>query len=343
MKTRIFTLLALTAIVLCTQNANATIRRVGYFGTPRPTDYIDLQNAHDAAAAGDTILMFPGSWGAAYSKRLVTLGYGYFVDTASLTTGANFGLQNITAGLSIGITLAAGSNNSTFEGLDGLSIHGDGSGATLSNITIRRCNIGNGLGLYGTNTFANWQVLQSYITYFQVGGSSITNIVVNNCYIYQIYNPGFGAPISLTGQFNNCIYYYVDFSNGSFIIRNSIFTLNRVNDINCAYSNNVINTDYGSLPGNGNVNISGYSMVTDVFVGYSDQSTYSNDGRFALKPGSPAIGAGVGGTNCGIFGGANPYKLSGIPRIPAFYKLTAPSNITSTNPYTITFSVRSNN
>ena len=106
----------------------------------------------------------------------------------------------------------------------------------------------------------------------------------------------------------------------------------------------MFNTDYGAVPaGTGNIGVSGGSMGSTVFVGYYAQGTYSNDGRYALKPGSPAIGAGAGGIDCGMFGGTNPYKLSGMPRIPAFYKLTAPSNITSTNPYTITFSVRSNN
>ena len=84
-------------------------------------------------------------------------------------------------------------------------------------------------------------------------------------------------------------------------------------------------------------------MVDSVFVGYAIQGAYSNDGIYVLKTTSPAKGAGVGGTDMGMFGGTNPYKLSGIPKIPAFYKLTAPSNTTSTNPYTVTFSVRSNN
>ena len=84
-------------------------------------------------------------------------------------------------------------------------------------------------------------------------------------------------------------------------------------------------------------------MNTTVFLGYSTQGTYSNDGRWMLAASSPAKGTGVGGTDCGIYGGVNPYRLSGIPPIPSFYKLTATSTTTSTNPYTITFSVRSNN
>src|SRR5438067_6111385 len=109
-----FTLAALTVLVLIlTINANAKIRRVGYFGTPvTNTDYTDLQSAHDAAAAGDTLFVYPGSWYATYSKKLITMGYGYFVDTSTLHKQANAGLQNITGSLQITITLAAGSNNS---------------------------------------------------------------------------------------------------------------------------------------------------------------------------------------------------------------------------------------
>ena len=81
---KFFTFATLTVLVLSfTNSANAKIRRVGYFGTPvTNTDYSDLQSAHDAAAANDTIQVYPGSWYATYSKKLVTLGYGYFIDTA---------------------------------------------------------------------------------------------------------------------------------------------------------------------------------------------------------------------------------------------------------------------
>ena len=90
MKKVFSTLLFAIVFIMATQPANAKIRRVGYWGTPvNNTDYADLQSAHDAAAANDTILVFPGSWSATYSKKLVTLGYGYFTDTASLQTTIN--------------------------------------------------------------------------------------------------------------------------------------------------------------------------------------------------------------------------------------------------------------
>ena len=42
---------------------------------------------------------------------------------------------------------------------------------------------------------------------------------------------------------------------------------------------------------------------------------------FLLAPNSPAIGAGTGGTDCGIFGGSVPFVLGGIPPIPWVHQL----------------------
>jgi hypothetical protein len=60
----------------------------------------------------------------------------------------------------------------------------------------------------------------------------------------------------------------------------------------------------------------------------------STDGQWQLKVGSPAIGAGEGGTDIGMFGGEYPYVLSGLPPIPAIYGLDAqslPSNTLDVN------------
>ena len=133
-------------------------------------------------------------------------------------------------------------------------------------------------------------------------------------------------------------------NSASFLFTNTVSLYLRSNDVNCVYQNCIGTSDQYPIPtGNGNQNITYANMTSIVFVGYSTQGKYSNDGLWVLKSGSPAIGKGIGGTDCGIFGGKNPYKLAGIPPIPAFYKLNAPSSITGTNPYTITFSVQSNN
>ena len=75
--------------------------------------------------------------------------------------------------------------------------------------------------------------------------------------------------------------------------------------------------------------------------------TGSYDGKYSLKSGSPAIGAGTlgaGTTDAGIFGGATPYRLSGIPPVPTIYALTSPQGTTPAgNIVQINLSTRSNN
>ena len=77
---------------------------------------------------------------------------------------------------------------------------------------------------------------------------------------------------------------------------------------------------------------------------------YSPDGRFQLISGggNPANNGGflpgtATPTNCGVYGGLVYYVKSGIPPIPVYYQLGAPSAVTVGATYTITFSVRSNN
>lgn len=94
------------------------------------------------------------------------------------------------------------------------------------------------------------------------------------------------------------------------------------------------------MTGSGNV----FNAINNnMYVGLPTLGTNSFDGKFMLKVGSPALGVGIGGIDCGAYGGVNPYKLSLIPAVPAFYKLTSPGTAASSNPYPITFSVRANN
>ncbi|HEX9511520.1 MAG TPA: hypothetical protein VF939_13620 [Puia sp.] len=325
--------------LLLSINSYAKIHRVGYFGTPVPgTDYANLQAANDSAAVGDTILVFPGSWSATFKKKLVLIGYGYFV----AGTGKNANLQNITGSQTIQVYLDSTASNSVFLGLDGISILAYYQNP-VSNITISRCN---GSIYFNDKLCNNWQIRECNLASlgYYWGGGIVSNLSVNNCYLNS-FSMGSGAASGLNGQFNNDIFNSgADFFNGTFLLKNNIFLYYHLNELNCVFQNCIGTSDAYPVPtGNSDQNITTAAMQNNVFVGYSTQTTYSNDGRWVLKAGSPAIHGGFGGTDCGIFGGVNPYKLSGIPPVPSFYLLTAPSSITSTNPYTITFSVRSNN
>src|ERR1700733_13418108 len=112
---KIFALAIIAAVLLYGNQANARVRRVGYFGNALAgTDYADLQSAHDDAKTNDTILLFPGNWSANIRKKIGVLGYGYFV----AGNGANAGLQNITGPISVIIGLFGGADGSVYEGID---------------------------------------------------------------------------------------------------------------------------------------------------------------------------------------------------------------------------------
>lgn len=340
-------LLSFVAVLFCSNVLNAKIHRLGYQG-PRVAgvDYYTIQAANDSSAIGDTILVFPGSYtnpAAGVSKKLTWIGYGYFISG----NYSNANLQTITGSLSFAVYVGAGATGSTFEGLDHLTVT-TATSNNVDNLIIRRCNVD--YLTFANATYKTWQIQQCYITYLQTNNAAgaITNLDVSNSYIYSA---AFG-PISstLSGQFLNCIIFYGSYGNGTingtFVFKNCIIISTHYNDGNSAYQNSIATTTYPIPSTNNDKNILYNDMLTKVFVtspsGYP-AAPYSLDNRYALSSTSPAKGAGEGGTDCGIFGGLNKYRLSGIPPTPSFYKLTAPTTTASSNPYTITFSVRSNN
>jgi hypothetical protein len=82
--------------------------------------------------------------------------------------------------------------------------------------------------------------------------------------------------------------------------------------------NNIGNsTQFGTTNGNqSNVN------MNDVFAYAPGDENVDN--HYRLKVGSPALGAGVSGIDCGAFGGDGAFKLSGLPAIPAIFQAVVP-------------------
>jgi hypothetical protein len=292
----------------------------------------------------------PDGWSANYSKKgLVTMSYGYFLNVAEDGTKANKGLQVMSAPLSVNITLFSGSDDCIFAGIDGLTIK-EWQYTTYNNITLKRCKVT--INWVLEQTFNNWTISQCYIdNFWNGGGYNQTTSVFKNLNIENSYISNFDLSYTngeSTGSFTNNVVNTCNFNSGAFACTNNIFLSNHDNDKSNVYKYNIADSSHKILNTGSNSNNKNYKTATintQCFVGYKPQGDYSNDDRYMLlKNGSIASGAGENSVDCGMFGGSHPYKLSGIPAIPSFYKLDAPSTTTGTGPtYQITFSVRSNN
>jgi hypothetical protein len=336
----------LLTIAFFAANANAKVWRVN--NTPGVTaDFTntDLAVASASVVNGDTIHVEASATtyaGFTLKKKLVFIGTGYFLSGAN----ANSGLQangNATVISTVYIdTLCSGSQ---FMGLTlNISPNFQGAsdnGAGTDNLTFTRCNL-NFFQSYGyTNT-----------------NNIMTGLVFNKCYIQGLSLAVYRAQNS---EFTNNIFSgALDLSNVfnlNNLVRNNVFR-SAITMYSGYFSNNIItgttltltnvtirnNISTGTnLPaGSGNIN-----SATDaaLFQGLTGNST---DGQWRLKTGSPAFGAGETLSaitpDCGAFGTADPYVLSGIPPIPTIYLLTVPATIaTSATTMPITISTKSNN
>ena len=332
-------LLSVAAIFICSLSF-ATIRRVGFFGPAvSGVDYSTLQLAHDASATGDTIMMMPGAaTNCTMTKGLVIIGPGYFLNPSDATYPGNTGLQANSNSTEGGvITFSAGSSNSQIIGcsLAGINFN---NGA-LSGILIKRCRLLQFNAIQFNNNANNitfQQCTSEYVIQFSASVIA-TNLSFLNCIFNGGYNNSF--PPGCSGLFNNCIFVSgsLGLNSGAWQVSNCISQAS-LTGTNVVFNNN-IGTGTQFPPGNGNQQNKSWASIFTL--------TGSYDGKYALKVGSPAIGAGINGaaaTDCGIFGGATPYRLSGIPSVPAIYALTSPQGtIPAGNTVQINLSTRSNN
>lgn len=332
----------------------AGIKRIGYWGTPvAGVDYATAALAVAACAVGDSLYVYGSGWNIDVTKRLNIIGTGYFY-AANTPNNTNFNanLQNYNAYTGAVIQLFDGSSSSIITGIVGYVYCNSSHVNPINNIRISNC-FWNGTPtmLKAGITYDGWEISKCYITaQFNYNGttSRLTNLkVLNN--IFQSGSFSMSTSAGQTGIVENCTFYSYNQGNGwngaNLLVQNSIFTTSGNAGIN-GYNNTVFNNcifETVPSPGVAGSNNILSSVANNIYIGLPTIGANSDDGRWALKAGSPALAAGVAGVDCGAFGGVNPYKLSGIPAIPAFIKLTAPGTAANTNPYTLTFSVKANN
>jgi len=333
---------------LIAENSHAALLRVNNIPGVN-ANFTDLPAAVTAASNGDTIYLEPSATaytGTTISKVLTIIGNGYFMSTPQSTINTGLQANQNVSTINNSINFYPGSAGSTVMGI---------AFGTYSSIYVYTNNISvkRNYFYYGYVYINNYNPLTSSyqtltscdirqnlfyaggISYYQfstTGGASFSGISIQN----NIFNSaGIGLQNGMSGFIQNNMFDNSNLNVYSFQVNNNIMVGGTFTANNSVSFNNIGNSTQFGNANNNQQNVSTASLFTN-YSGSGQTET-----RYTLNPSGPGIGAGFGSVDVGIFGGPDPYKLSGIPPVPTIYSISAPATTTgSTLPVTI--STRSN-
>lgn len=294
--------------------------------TNRLFNQIQTALNHFSVVNGDTIMVEGSSLpynGFNCSKRVIIIGPGYFLNE-------NLGINALTTNARIN-DYCFFNNGSQGSFLIGMEINNYRMRIQTSNIYIIRCKVE--VSFYGDagNIVNNCKIIGSYINYIQ-GYSSLynNNISVINSIIVQDE-----SGLNYLNYDNNNLIGNFLWKITASTFRNNILVHRdaTVNIIAQTNQNNLApNQQFGTANGN---------------IAYEPGNTFvggtSTDGKYVIKAGSPYLTAGTNASQPGIFGGSEPYKLSGLPPIPIIYELTVPETGSTTQGLNISLKIRNAN
>jgi len=318
MKKSLFTLvlaLLVSAIFSTVWNVNSIPGMAAYFNN------LDVACASSDVADYDTLYVYGAPFtysDVTLTRPLTIIGPGYFLNQ-------NPGLQNnLTPAKVANIMFDPGSSGSLVSGMTITYLQ-----VNIPNIVVQRNYIGR-MGIYDSNCI----ILQNFVNCEDWNGQSIyadmaANYLIANNFIAASAGECFHSTETCSGIFannitnNSCLFYNADIYNCIFWFFGQGYDFGFSYNPATSFHHNVFR-DISSWSWQPNASITGEGNLYDV-TGEIYVATGSQDGYYQLCPGSPAIGAGISGQDCGIFGGLEPYRLSGIPAIPTIYEFTAPA------------------
>lgn len=258
---------------------------------------------------GDTLYLDPGCTLTAtqtVSKRVTIVGTGFLTNVATYPYATISGKLYLRAqgckieSTQITSTMYLCANNITVERCKTSSITYSG---TAQYATIRQCYIPNGqikgAGTANANTIG-WTVENSIIIYSD-NYDPVLNLhspIVRNNYVRPNYSKGSASLAYMT----NAIV-----TNNIFINTKFIQNANPYEMTDCVIRNNVMHVEELKDTYPDNIYITSNTEETVFALEGTD------DQRYTLKEGSPAIGAATDGGDCGPMGGLYPYVPSGFP------------------------------
>ncbi|WP_035562863.1 hypothetical protein [Hymenobacter sp. IS2118] len=316
-------LLSLLLVALTFAAAQAqTIRRCNNVGVTGAGVFATLQAAHDAAASGDIIYLEPSSlsYGSLICvKPLTIIGNGYLhseqstlltVDprpsmTATVRFEAGSAGSRIT-GVTVGSLLMVNADNIVVERnrlqSSGLFIGGNiiTGAAAVINTGIIRQNLMDGLG-------------------FSVSAASpVSGVLIDNNIIIGNISNGNSPNVNGVLISNNVLGNRAGNGGGAISIDNSVLKNNIITNAAAAvapnsnaFSNNLsTGTQFGTINGN----------QQNVALGSIFGSATGTETQFQIAVGGPADNTGESGVDCGAFGAARPYILTGLPAVPTIFE-----------------------
>jgi len=280
-------------------------------------DFTSFTAAQDSVAAGDTLYIegSPTSYGGfELTKRLVLIGPGIFLNDNEISQASkqtaiinNSWIHAGAAGCVItglhfsGYLLNQASNvvitrNYVYEGNYGISVAYNAD--NLHDIVVSQ-NFCNRISM--NNNVRDVLIFGNIVTdYIGMGtnADNFTGVIKNNTVANKIE--------AVHAEIKNNIIYKPD-GGGYKVLTGSTFSYNLFAGT--------------TVPGGiGNV------ANVDMDAVFTDFANKNVDNDFTLKADSPAAGAGENGTDCGAFGGDQPYVLSGIPGVPHIYEAIIPTS-----------------
>jgi len=311
--------------------AGATVWQVGNFPG---ADFTTLTAAHSGASSGDTLYVHGGNTftsALTLSKTLIIIGTGYFLDQNDSTQALI-----LPAKLANSITFNAGSEGSHLMGMEVSRVAINTNNITLKRNYIHTSLSGSVIDLNNNDVM----IMQNYIVNPHGTGLGIRLASsVSSVLIYNNYIEGGSQAFSAFSSLNTLVEVKHNVLDGDLRVYNAIIENNIL--ISGAYvqNNSITNNNIGDAIqfGTANGNQSNVDMGT-VFVGPG-----TTDDQWQLKVGSPAIGNGVSGVDIGMFGGATPYRLSGLPPIPAIFFLDVPTVVDPATGLSVTIKIKAHN
>ncbi len=264
------------------------------------------------------------------SKPITIIGPGYFLSENSETQ-----LYKLAASFDA-IILSSGSAGTTLQSIKNSYDLNTYMLIQDSDITVENCYISRYIefGRKDGSNFSNITITKCYFAHSSSDNlckyKSSYSYLLFNCNISNnIFSYGLYIPDGSTGIINgNLIAEKLSVGESStFEIHNNILLAETTTNLvipslpDVSISHNISVVD---LFGTDNDN---QSLVSedDLFVGSDDNST---DGQYQLASNSPAAAAGQEGIDIGPFGGADPYRLSGLPNLPNIYELSTGGFVT---------------